>query len=44
MYDAKYKLRTLAYRNEGHTLAQTSAQTSNVFGISINTIRKWGKS
>ncbi|MBR1604416.1 MAG: hypothetical protein IJ667_13380, partial [Synergistaceae bacterium] len=35
MYDAKYKLRTLAYRNEGHTLAQTS----NVFGISINTIR-----
>ena len=39
MYDAKYKLRTLAYRNEGHTLAQTS----NVFGISINTIRKWEK-
>ncbi|MBQ8692981.1 MAG: helix-turn-helix domain-containing protein, partial [Synergistaceae bacterium] len=39
MYDAKYKLRTLAYRNEGHTLAHTS----NVFGISINTIRKWEK-
>ena len=39
MYDPKYKLRTLAYRNEGHTLAQTSS----VFGISINTIRKWEK-
>ena len=39
MYDAKYKLRTVAYRNEGHTLAQTSS----VFGISINTIRRWEK-
>ena len=25
MYDSKYKLRTLAYRNKGHMLAQTSA-------------------
>ena len=38
-YDEKYKLRSLSYRNEGHTLSQTSA----VFQISITTIRKWEK-
>ena len=38
-YDEKYKLRTLSYRNEGHTLSQTSA----VFQISITSIRKWEK-
>ena len=38
-YDEKYKLRTLSYRNEGHTLSQTSA----IFQISITTIRKWEK-
>ena len=35
-YDEKYKLRTLSYRNEGHTLSQTSA----IFQISITTILK----
>ena len=38
-YDEKYKLRTLSYKNEGHTLSQTSA----IFQISITTIRKWEK-
>ena len=33
-YDEKYKLRTLSYRNEGHTLSQTS----EIFQISITTI------
>ena len=38
-YEEKYKLRTLSYRKEGHTLSQTSA----IFKISITTIRKWEK-
>ncbi|MBQ7673006.1 MAG: hypothetical protein IJT36_00510, partial [Alphaproteobacteria bacterium] len=32
-YDEKYKLRTLSYRHEGHTLSQTSS----IFQISITT-------
>lgn len=38
-YDEKYRRRTLEYRQEGHTLAQTS----KVFKIAVITIRKWEK-
>ena len=35
----KYRRRTLEYREEGHSLAQTS----KVFKVAINTIRNWEK-
>ena len=38
-YDEKYRRRTLEYRQEGHSLAQTS----KVFKVAINTIRNWEK-
>ena len=38
-YDEKYRRRTLEYRGEGHSLAQTS----KVFKVAINTIRNWEK-
>lgn len=38
-YEEKYRRRTLEYRQEGHSLAQTS----KVFKIAINTIRNWEK-
>ncbi|MBQ7734285.1 MAG: hypothetical protein IJT58_09740, partial [Synergistaceae bacterium] len=38
-YDEKYRRRTLEYRQEGHTLEQTS----KVFKVAIITIRKWEK-
>ncbi len=38
-YDEKYRIRTLEYRREGHTLAETS----KVFKVAINTIRNWEK-
>ena len=38
-YDEKYRKRTLEYRQEGHTLEQTS----KVFKVAIITIRKWEK-
>ena len=38
-YDEKYKIRTLEYRQKGHS----QAQTSEVFNVAINTIRNWGK-
>ena len=36
-YDEKYRKRTLEYRHEGHTLAQTS----KTFRVSVTTICKW---
>lgn len=38
-YDRKYRQRTIGYRQEGHTLEQTS----RVFKISVTTIRDWEK-
>ena len=38
-YDEKFRKRTLEYRREGHTLAQTS----KVFNVAVNTIRNWEK-
>ena len=38
-YDEKYRRRTLEYRQEGHTYAQTS----KVFKVAVNTIRSWEK-
>ena len=38
-YDEKFRRRTLEYRQKGHSLAQTS----EVFNVAINTIRKWEK-
>ena len=38
-YDEKYRKRTLEYRQEGHTLEQTS----KLFKVAIITIRKWEK-
>jgi transposase len=38
-YDTKYRQRTLEYRQEGHTLEETS----RVFKVSISTILDWTK-
>ena len=38
-YPEKYRIRTLEYRQEGHTLEQTH----KVFKVAIITIRKWEK-
>ena len=38
-YDEKFRRRKLEYRQKGHSLAQTS----EVFNVAINTIRKWEK-
>ena len=38
-YPDKYRVRTLEYRREGHTLEQTS----QVFKVDITTIRNWEK-
>ena len=38
-YPEKYRIRTLEYRREGHTLEQTS----NVFKVAVITIREWEK-
>ena len=38
-YPEKYRIRTLEYRREGHTLEQTS----KVFKVNISTIREWEK-
>lgn len=38
-YPEKYRIRTLEYRREGHTLEQTS----RVFKIAVITIREWEK-
>ena len=38
-YDRKYRQRTIEYRQEGHTLEQTS----RVFKVSVSTIRDWEK-
>ena len=38
-YPEKYRVRTLEYRREGHTLEQTS----QVFKVDITTIRNWEK-
>ena len=38
-YDEKFRKRTLEYRGEGHSLAQTS----KIFKVAINTIRNWEK-
>ena len=38
-YDKKYRQRTIEYRQEGHTLEETS----RVFKVSISTIRDWIK-
>ena len=36
-YPEKYRIRTLEYRREGHTLEQTS----KVFKVNVNTIHNW---
>jgi len=36
-YDKKYRVRTIEYRAEGHTLEETS----KTFKVSISTIREW---
>ena len=38
-YDKKYRKRTIEYREEGHTLKETSS----VFKVSISTILDWTK-
>lgn len=38
-YDEKYRLRTLEFRREGHTLEETS----RIFKVSITSIQKWEK-
>lgn len=38
-YPVKYRERTVAYRQEGHTLEETS----KTFAVSISTIRAWEK-
>ncbi len=38
-YEEKYRQRTIEYREEGHTLIETS----QVFKVSVSTIRKWVK-
>ncbi len=38
-YPVKYRERVIEYRQEGHTLEETS----KVFKIAISTIRKWEK-
>ena len=38
-YPEKYRIRTLEYRREGHTLEQTS----KVFKVNVTTIREWEK-
>ncbi len=38
-YSEKYRIRTLEYRREGHTLEQTS----KVFKVDVTTIRNWEK-
>ena len=38
-YPEKYRIRTLEYRREGHTLEQTS----KIFKVNVSTIRKWEK-
>ncbi len=38
-YPVKYRERTVEYRQEGHTLEQTS----ETFKVAISTIRKWEK-
>lgn len=38
-YVTQYRIRTIEYRQEGHTLKETS----NTFKVSIPTIRKWEK-
>lgn len=38
-YPEKYRERTIEYRQEGHTLEETS----QTFKVSISTIRKWEK-
>jgi len=38
-YDIKYRQRTIEYRREGHTIAQTC----EVFKISPTTLRRWIK-
>ena len=36
-YETKYRQRTIEYRQEGHTLEETS----KIFKVSISTIREW---
>jgi transposase len=38
-YPEKYRIRTVEYRQEGHTLVQTS----KVFKVDVSTIRAWEK-
>ncbi len=38
-YPVIYRRRTIEYRQEGHTLEETS----KTFGVAISTIRKWEK-
>lgn len=38
-YDIKYRKRTIEYREEGHTIAQTR----EVFKISPTTLKRWAK-
>jgi Transposase. len=38
-YDKKYRQRTIEYRQEGHTLEETS----RVFKVSVSTILNWAK-
>ena len=38
-YPEKYRIRTLEYRREGHTLEETS----KVFKVAVVTIREWEK-
>jgi transposase len=38
-YDKKYRQRTIEYRQEGHTLEETS----RVFNVPISTIQNWTK-
>lgn len=38
-YDKKYKMRVIEYRNEGHTLKETS----ETFKVSESAIKSWSK-
>ena len=38
-YPEQYRIRTVEYRKEGHTLGQTS----KVFKVNVSTIREWEK-
>ncbi len=38
-YPVKYRERTIEYRQEGHTLEETS----KVFKVAVSTIREWAK-